>query len=141
MRQYKLTINGHDYDVRIDSMDEAMADVTVNGTRYSVGLNPEKKAEVVRPVVSQPSVAPSVSAAASASVPAGTKAVKSPLPGVILSIAVAVGDKVVAGQKVAVLEAMKMENEIETDKAGTVTAIHVATGESVPEGAPIITIG
>ena len=46
-----------------------------------------------------------------------------------------------AGQKVAVLEAMKMENDIEADREGTVTAIHVNKGDSVLEGVPIVTIG
>ena len=53
---------------------------------------------------------------------------------------VAVGDKVKAGQKVAVLEAMKMENDIESDFDGTVTAIHVNKGDSVLEGAKIVSI-
>lgn len=58
----------------------------------------------------------------------------------ILSVNVAVGDKVKAGQKVAVLEAMKMENDIESDFDGTVTAIHVNKGDSVLEGAKIVSI-
>ena len=64
----------------------------------------------------------------------------SPLPGVINSINVTVGDKVSAGQTVAVLEAMKMENEIQAEKDGVVTGIHVAKGDSVLEGADILTI-
>ena len=59
----------------------------------------------------------------------------------IVDITVKVGDAVKAGQKVAVLEAMKMENDIEADHAGTVTAIHVNKGDSVLEGVPIVTIG
>ena len=51
------------------------------------------------------------------------------------------GQAVKAGQKVAVLEAMKMENEISAPKDGTVTAIHVNKGDSVLEGAPIVSIG
>ncbi len=64
----------------------------------------------------------------------------SPLPGVIIDVNVNVGDAVKAGQQVAVLEAMKMENSIEASQAGTVTAVHVSKGDSVLEGAPIITI-
>ena len=51
------------------------------------------------------------------------------------------GDKVTAGQKVVLLEAMKMENNIETDYAGTVTSIKVREGDSIMEGDVLITIG
>ena len=63
-----------------------------------------------------------------------------PLPGVIVEVSVKVGDTVKQGQQVAVLEAMKMENAIEAESAGTVTAIHVSKGDSVLEGAPVVTI-
>lgn len=66
--------------------------------------------------------------------------VTTPLPGVILSVDVAVGDRISAGQRVAVLEAMKMENDIEAEKGGTVTAVHVRKGDSLPEGAKIVTV-
>ena len=69
------------------------------------------------------------------------KQVTSPLPGVIIAVKVNVGDSVKAGQEVAVLEAMKMENSIEAVQDGTVTAIHVVKGDSILEGAAIVTIG
>ena len=69
------------------------------------------------------------------------KAITSPLPGVIIAVKVNVGDSVKAGQEVAVLEAMKMENSIEATHDGTVTAIHVSKGDSVLEGAAVVTIG
>ena len=72
---------------------------------------------------------------------ASARTMTSPLPGVIVSINVNVGDKVSIGQEVAVLEAMKMENSIESEFEGTVTAIHISQGESVLEGGDIITIG
>ena len=79
-------------------------------------------------------------AAAPVSVPAAGKAATAPLPGVILAIKVNVGDAVKAGQEIAILEAMKMENSIEAPISGTVVAINAAKGDSVLEGAPIITI-
>lgn len=63
-----------------------------------------------------------------------------PLPGVIIGISVNVGDTVVPGQRVATLEAMKMENAIEAEKPGVVKAVHVKVGDSVLEGAKIVTI-
>ena len=65
----------------------------------------------------------------------------SPLPGVILDLKVNVGDQVKAGQTVAVLEAMKMENNINAEHDGVVTAIKVNKGDSILEGAEILLIG
>lgn len=69
------------------------------------------------------------------------KNVAAPLPGVILSIKVKAGDAVKAGQTVAVLEAMKMENEIQAEHDGIVQSVNVEKGESVLEGTIIVTIG
>ena len=69
------------------------------------------------------------------------KDIVTPLPGVIISIDVKEGSSVKRGQKVAVLEAMKMENDILADCDGVVTAIHVAKGDTVEEDAKIVTLG
>ena len=66
--------------------------------------------------------------------------VKAPLPGVVLDIKVKVGDTVNSGDTVIVLEAMKMENNIHSDKSGVVKSIEVGKGDSVLEGATLITI-
>jgi biotin carboxyl carrier protein len=67
--------------------------------------------------------------------------VKAPLPGTVVSIAVAVGDRVEVGQELCVLEAMKMNNPIRATQAGTVSEIHVRIGEQVMHGAPLVTLG
>ena len=132
MKSYRFKINGNEYNVEINSISGAHASVTVNGTSYQVEM------ETAMAVTAAPVSATSV---VEAPLPSGpSKAVTSPLPGVIISLNVNIGDKVSAGQEVAVLEAMKMENSIEAVSAGTVTAIHVAKGDSVLEGAPIVTI-
>ena len=80
--------------------------------------------------------------AAAAPKPAGAgKIIESPRPGVIISVDVKEGQAVKRGQKVAVIEAMKMENEILAECDGTISAIHVKQGDSVLEGADIVTIG
>lgn len=148
MKEYKLTINGHDYAVRIDRMDDSSADVTVNGTAFAVGIGfdgnaPSKivsRPAAVRPVQTESAVRTSSAAHAAQGAGTTSRKVLSPLPGVINSINVTVGDRVSAGQTVAVLEAMKMENAIEAEKSGTVSAVHVSVGDSIPEGAPIISI-
>lgn len=145
MKQYKFKINGNDYNVAINSTNGNLADVTVNGVSYQVEM--ENSMPAAAPVQAAPQAsapAPQAAAAAApapAAKPAGEgKAVTSPLPGVIIEVSVKEGDTVAAGQKVAVLEAMKMENEIQAEKAGVVTKIHVSKGDSVLEGASIVTI-
>ncbi len=157
MGKYNFRINGHDYQVDVNSVEGGIADVTVNGTDYKVELAdavPAPAQQAARPApqavstgapaVNPQATAPAPQAAqtATASAPQGKgEVVTAPLPGVILDIKVKVGDAVKAGQTVAVLEAMKMENEIESTASGTVTAVNAGKGDSVLEGAAIITIG
>lgn len=144
MKTYKFKINGNEYNVAVNSVEGNMADVTVNGADYKVELGETPAAAA--PAANTP--APTASAAAPAAAPAPVQApaagpgekVTSPLPGVIIEVSVKEGQAVKSGDKVAVLEAMKMENEIPATKDGTVTAIHVNKGDSVLEGAPIVTI-
>jgi len=141
MKEYKFKINGNDYNVAINSVEGKIADITVNGASYKVELDKEVAAAPA-PVAAAPAAQAAPAAAApAAAAPAGAgKPVNSPLPGVIIEVSVKEGQAVKAGQKVAVLEAMKMENEIQAESDGTVTAIHVAKGDSVLEGAKIVTI-
>lgn len=145
MKTYRFKINGNGYEVAINSVEGQTASVTVNGTPYTVELENAPAAPVQAvPVQAAPAQTAPVQAPAAAPAPAASgagKAVTSPLPGVIIAVKVNVGDAVKAGQEVAVLEAMKMENSIEATHDGTVTAIHVAKGDSVLEGAPVVTIG
>ena len=145
MKTYKFKINGNEYNVAINSIEGKNASITVNGTAYQVELEEAPATAPVQAPVSAPApvaAAPAAVPAAPAPAAAGAgKAVTSPLPGVIIAVKVNVGDTVKAGQEVAVLEAMKMENSIEATHDGTVTAINVAKGDSVLEGAPIVTIG
>lgn len=142
MKQYKFKINGNEYNVAVNSVSGNIADVTVNGTPYQVELENAPAAPVQAiPVQAAPSAQTAAAPAAPKPAPSGAgKAVKSPLPGVIISVNVNVGDAVKAGQVVAVLEAMKMENEIQAESDGTVTAVHVGKGDSVLEGASIVTL-
>lgn len=146
MKTYRFKINGNQYDVAINSVEGNTAAVTVNGTAYQVELeNEQSLPSQAVPGATPASVAPApVQAATPAPGPAASgagKPVTSPLPGVIIAVKVNVGDSVKAGQEVAVLEAMKMENSIEATQDGTITAIHVNKGDSILEGAQIVTIG
>lgn len=146
MKTYRFKINGNNYEVAINSVEGQTASVSVNGTPYTVELEEAPAAPVQAPVsapaaTAAPAPAPAVAAAPAPAASGAGKAVTSPLPGVIIAIKVNVGDVVKAGQEVAVLEAMKMENSIEATHDGTVTAINVSKGDSILEGAPVVTIG
>lgn len=142
MKEYKYTINGNKYEVAINEIADNTATVTVNGEAYKVEMEPEAKVEKpkvkVKPVAAQP-VAASSETTSTAKVNA-QNAVKAPLPGVITEIKVAVGDDVKVGDTVVVLEAMKMANNLDAEKAGKVTAICVQAGQSVMEGDALVVI-
>lgn len=140
MKEYKYTIEGKEYKVEIETIEENIAEVTVNGETFKVEMEPEPEPEKKKVVVSaaaapandeQPVAAGNVNTA---------NAVKAPLPGVITEIKVAIGDTVNAGDTVVILEAMKMANNIEAEKSGKVTAICVKQGESVMEDSPLVVI-
>ena len=140
MKEYTFKINGKDYAVTIGEAEGKLLSVNVNGANYQVEL---ENAPVAAPVQASTPAAPAAvaPAAAPATAPAGAgEKVNSPLPGVIVEVSVKEGQAVKAGQKVAVLEAMKMENEIPAPKDGTITAIHVQKGDSILEGAPVVSI-
>lgn len=143
MTSYKFKINGKPYEVSVNGIAGGVADVTVNGASYSVEIE-NSPAEAAAPnpqpgsaPVAAPSAAP-ISAPVAA--PAGGKKIISPLPGVVIDVCVAEGAPIKRGQKLAVLEAMKMENEILAEADGTVSKIFVKKGDSVLEGADIAII-
>lgn len=141
MKEYKFRIGGKDYQVQILSVEGKNASVTVNGVSYDVELEQEAPPVALPSAPAQPlAPAPAASAAPAPAPATGGSAVCSPLPGVVISIDVKEGQAVKKGQKLAVLEAMKMENDIQSDRDGTVTAILVHAGDSVLEGAEILKI-
>ena len=142
MKNYKLKINGNEYNVDINEVEGQEIKLDVNGTSYVVTVDHEIKQQK-KTVVSTPR--PQVTPAAGGTVqksnaPAGSK-VTTPLPGTILDVYVNVGDTVKEGQTVVLLEAMKMENNIEADVAGTVKEVKVRKGDSVLEGDVLVVIG
>jgi biotin carboxyl carrier protein len=146
MKKFKFTINGNQYETEILNLEDNVAEVEVNGTLYKVEVDKAMKAVKTPKLVRQVSVPstdshPSVAKTSSPAGPKGAGSIKSPLPGVILEMYVREGDTVKMGQKLLMLEAMKMENNIEADKAGKVTSILKQKGDSVMEGDVLIIIG
>ena len=151
MKKYSLVINGNPYEVKIEDINESstMARVTVNGTKYDVEIEggkaaAPKKPQVVAvpeatglsvtpktPIASKPSAAPAT---------AGGAKVTCPLPGTVISLNVKEGDTVTAGQTLVVLEAMKMENNIDAERGGVVKQVLVQAGATVMEGDVLLVI-
>lgn len=146
MKEYKFKINGNDYNIAINSTTGNVADVTVNGVEYKVEIENEMPAVQAVPQAAAPAAKPAPTPVAAAPAPVVAKPagegrpVTSPLPGVIIEVSVKEGDTVAAGQKVAVLEAMKMENEIYADKDGKVGQVFVQKGASVQTGTALVEI-
>ncbi len=146
MKKFKFTINGNQYDTEIINIEDNMVEIEVNGTTYQVEVEKELKTtktpKLVRPkAVPSTDTHPAEARTSSPAAPKGAGNVKSPLPGVILDLFVKEGDMVQRGQKLILLEAMKMENNIEADKAGKVISILKGKGDAVMEGDVLIIIG
>jgi glutaconyl-CoA/methylmalonyl-CoA decarboxylase subunit gamma len=146
MKKFSFTINGNDYDVEIKSVDDNVAEVEVNGYGYEVHfdrtISNTKTPKLVRPAaVPSTDQSPSEAKTSAPSTPKGAGFVKSPLPGVILDVYVNVGDVVKSGDRLVALEAMKMENIINSDKSGKVVSINVTKGSTVMEGDILVEIG
>ena len=164
MKTYQYKVQGVDYEVEIAEVEGKIAKVNVNGIPFEIEMqkpiNAAKHpalaatkrtasaAPAAQPAPAQPAPAgnpqatvPAASAAGPAPAAGAGTAIKAPLPGTINAINVKVGDKVGIGDVVIVLEAMKMQNNIEAETAGTVTSVLVNQGDTVMEGAVMLTIG
>lgn len=138
MKEYKYKINGNPYTVTVGEPEKGKVTVDVNGVPYSVELEEEPKATAapVHPTVTH---RPAAKTAAPAQPAATKKSEKSPLPGIIVAIKVKPGDTVKRGDTLIILEAMKMENNIPATTSGVIKEVCVNTGDSVLDGADLVT--
>lgn len=143
MNNYKFKIADTAYNVDIVSIENTIAKVNVNGELYQVEVEQQLRTTktptltrlmAVPSTDSTPSIAKTVGPATLA--PAGL--ITSPLPGKVLDIFVKQGDIVTIGKTIVCLEAMKMENNINSDRQGTVVAVHVQKGDTVLEGDKLV---
>lgn len=145
LKEYKYKINGIRFTVGVGDVKDNEVYVEVNGTPYHVEMDnaPEKKPSAVqkpKQAGEAPRTETGEKVVAKPVVASKAAAVKSPLPGTIMSFSVKVGDTVAAGDTVCILEAMKMENDIHTVKGGTVKEILAKVGDSVLEGTDLMII-
>lgn len=135
IKQYKITVNGKLYDVSVEEVGEILGGVQasktistfVNMDNANTNNNNNEKQISNKPQDSIPIDENAIS-------------IKAPMPGTILSFNVSVGDTVSEGQVLAILEAMKMENELVSPASGKVKSIHVEKGSSVVENQIILQI-
>ena len=134
IKQYKVTVNGKLYDVSVEEFGEILGGVHASKT-VSTFVNPNGAAN-------NSNNEKQIADKQQNSIPIDENAisVKAPMPGTILSFTVSVGDEVSEGQVVAILEAMKMENELTAPASGKVKSIHVEKGSSVIENQVILQI-
>ena len=155
MKTYQYKVKGVDYEVEIAEVEGKIARVNVNGIPFEIEMqkpiNAAKhpalaatrmQASAAAPVAAAaPAKAPAAAAPAAPAAPAGAgNAMKAPLPGTVTDVKVQVGQTVNVGDIVLVLEAMKMQNNIEAEYAGQVTSVLVKPGDTVMEGAVMLTI-
>ena len=150
----KVRIGERWYAVEIDDLESDPVRVLVDGTPVEVSLDritgsaasvasfdgpavaaefepPSPEGQAAGPSPQRPTPRP----------PRPSKVFRVPMPGVVLSVAVKVGDQVVTGDEVCVLEAMKMHQSLRADWTGVVQAVHVSPGEQVLDGDPIVELG
>lgn len=135
MQKLKFNINGKHYEATVAETSHNVAEVELNGKKYTVEV--ERAESVAVPHIAAPKPAAAASVAAPAAAPkvaAGANSVTAPLPGSVTVVNVKAGDAVKAGQTLIIIEAMKMENEVLAPADGTVTAVHVSGGQAVQQG-------
>lgn len=129
MKTYKFKVNENGYTVNIKSQEDNIINLEVNGTKYEVVMKEDIKKTKTPTLVRAASKRPAEPLKVN---PKSSKArIVAPIPGVVLSIDVKVGDTLKVGDRMLVLEAMKMENNIVCEKAGTITAINITAGQQV----------
>jgi glutaconyl-CoA/methylmalonyl-CoA decarboxylase subunit gamma len=150
--KYHFEINQKNFDVTIIGIAGNTARVLVNEQPYEVLIGNTSKT-TAKPTATQPAITEQTTAnpmptpmqepraSNPLDLPGQSESILAPIPGLILEIRVKVGEAVSAGQTVAVLEAMKMENSLATHVSGTVKEIRVQKGSEVSTGDVILIVG
>jgi glutaconyl-CoA/methylmalonyl-CoA decarboxylase subunit gamma len=142
MKKFKFAINGNTYEVEILGIEDNIARVEVNGTLYNVEIQKDLKVPKTPTLVRAEAPKPTLK---------GTKipknitrttnmAIKAPLPGTIVQVLVKAGDKVSIGDKLLTMEAMKMENNVVSEKDGIVRVVNVKPGDTVQQNDTLVEI-
>ena len=149
VRRLRVRVNERWFTVQVGDLDVNPVRVLVDGEPVDVDLE-RLETTGVPEAAPQPSLAGSVVDVESPASPGAETAVvrrgparvfRSPMPGVVLSVAVEKGQQVVTGDEVCVLEAMKMQQSLRADWSGVISTVHVKPGQQVLDGDPIVELG
>lgn len=142
MKKFKFAINGNNYEVEILGFEDNIAKVEVNGTMYDVEIQKDLRvpktptlvrAEAPKPTLKETKIPKNI-------IRTTNMAIKAPLPGTIITVLVKAGDKVGIGDKLLTMEAMKMENNVLSEKAGTIRVVNVKPGDTVMQNDTLVEI-
>jgi biotin carboxyl carrier protein len=142
MKKFKFTINGNNYEVEILGFEDNIAKVEVNGTMYDVEVQKDLKvpktptlvrAEAPKPSLKETKIPKNV-------IRTTNVTIKAPLPGTIIQVLVKAGDKVTIGEKLLTMEAMKMENNVLSEKDGIIRIVNVKPGDTVLQNDVLVEI-
>lgn len=140
MGEYIFTINGKDYRVNVKTIDEGVADIELNGKSFKVNLK-QVGAVAEKKEIKKSAPVQQASDSAKKIDEGGVKKILAPLPGVILNVMVKEGDFVNEGQDLIVMEAMKMENSIQSPYTGKIKKLNIKRDDTVAEGDCLVEIG
>lgn len=142
MKKFKFTIHGNNYDVEILGFEENIAKVEVNGTLYDVEVHRDLKVSKTPTLVRAEAPQPKGKDTRIPKTPSRTTnvAIKAPLPGTIIQVLIKPGEKVAMGQKLLTMEAMKMENNVLSEKDGVIRTVNVKPGDTVMQNDVLVEI-
>lgn len=141
MKKFKFTIRGNEYNVEIKKFEDDIAKIEVNGTKYEVEVHQEVKTTKTPTLVRQQVPVDRKDSKIKKSISSSTHSLKAPLPGNIFKILKQVGDEVKKGETIMIMEAMKMENNIQSEKDGKIISFKVKEGDAVLQNDVLAEIG
>lgn len=139
MKHFKFSIHGNEYTVDVHGIEENQAHLEVNGTAYEVHIQ-QKTTASKTPTLLRPAPKATPTPDITRKEGGAAHGILAPLPGNVLKLQVSKGDIVEKGQILLVMEAMKMENKVLSDRAGVVEKILVEAGEAVLQGDVLLEI-
>jgi len=148
MKKYVLEIGEKEYTAEVTEVTTENVKITINGEHYNVKLKEFGRTHKPMPEIqkiekvqsSRPAPTPTIKPVSQPVVGDNAGAVYAPLPGLILDVMIKEGDVVNAGQNLILMEAMKMENQIQAPHDGIINKVYVKKGDSIEEEQLLIEI-